>query len=356
MNRREALIHISSALAAGAVTSRTPAGDTAPALGPGKSLFGAQLGPDEVSQPLLQDLARRVCDIIVMAGGVYLGSVAKTEGVYDFRSADKILRFAMESHKLVRGHTLVWHESQPEWLGPLLAHQVNGRLFLASHIRTMVSRYQGQVRYWDVLNEIIQPSDGRSDGLRESPWLRALGPSYVVEALTTARQASPHALLGCNDFGIEDDSKGARTKRTALLRFLARMRSSHAPLDYLGVQGHLSEGQRYSSAQLGRFLRDVTDMGYGVHITELDVDDRRLPRDAVDRDRAVANLYDRFLDVVFQHISPAAVTTWGLSDLGSWHQQRHPREDGTLQRSLPFDIALRPKLAWNVIRSYGLGH
>ncbi|HEY4475462.1 MAG TPA: endo-1,4-beta-xylanase, partial [Candidatus Paceibacterota bacterium] len=35
---------------------------------------------------------------------------------YDFRAADEIVNFASENSMAVRGHTLVWEHSNPDWL------------------------------------------------------------------------------------------------------------------------------------------------------------------------------------------------------------------------------------------------
>src|SRR5690554_4695028 len=36
--------------------------------------------------------------------------------VYNFTEADRMIEFARSHNKLVRGHTLVWHGQNPNWL------------------------------------------------------------------------------------------------------------------------------------------------------------------------------------------------------------------------------------------------
>ena len=45
-------------------------------------------------------------------------SVEPQRGVYDWKPADDLVRFARENGQVVRGHTLVWHSQLPGWLRP----------------------------------------------------------------------------------------------------------------------------------------------------------------------------------------------------------------------------------------------
>ena len=85
--------------------------------------------------------------------------------------------------------------------------------WLESYVKTVVGHYRGRVDAWDVVNEPLA-ADG---SLRRNFWLRELGPGYVADALSWAREANPGARLYVNDFNIEGRSrKTRRDARTAL--------------------------------------------------------------------------------------------------------------------------------------------
>jgi endo-1,4-beta-xylanase len=93
-----------------------------------------------------------------------------------------------------------------------------------------------------------------------------------------------------------------------------------------------------------------------IAITELDVDDRGAPAAETERDRAVADVYSRFLGVALDEQSVVALVTWGLCDPFSWlnHNVYFPqfvRPDGLPQRPLLYDAALRPKPAYDAVLS-----
>lgn len=62
---------------------------------------------------------------------------------------------------------------------------------MLNHIKTVVGRYAGKIHFWTVVNEAVEPSDGRSDGLRNTPWLRLLGPDYIDMAFVPLLKPIP---------------------------------------------------------------------------------------------------------------------------------------------------------------------
>lgn len=268
---------------------------------------------------------------------------------FDFSAADGMVKFANTHGMLFRGHTLVWHEAMPKWLREQGNNQ-NAARFLEQHIKTVVGRYAGKIHSWDVVNEAIQPADGRTDGLRLSPWLNWLGPDYISQAFRLAAAADPKAMLVYNDYGLDYNTSKDEAKRTAVLKLLERLKSQGTPIHALGIQAHLwGTENRFSPQKLREFLRNVASLGLKIMITEMDVADKELPQDVTVRDRIVASAYEDYLTAVLEERAVIAVLTWGLSDRYSWLSEFQPRKDGTSVRPLPFDAQMNRKLGWNAI-------
>jgi endo-1,4-beta-xylanase len=325
---------------------------TATVRAEGGTLFGSALSIADLDSTVpIAELVGSRCGIVATSGPLYWQRVQPERGRFAFANAERILAFAAQAGVPARGHTLVWHLLTPTWVHEA-RDRTTTRAILQEHIGTVVRHFRGRIHSWDVVNEPLEPGDGRADGLRTSPFLETLGPDYIGVAMRAAREADPDALLGVNEYGLEGDRPSHAARREAMMALLARLRTEGAPLDYLGIQGHLVGGDSYSVKGLGTFIARVRDLGVRVLVTELDVDDSSFGANISERDAAVADVYDRFLTVALGHGPIDAVLTWGLCDRSSWLQSRAPRKDGLAQRPLPFDDELRPKRAWDVLRAH----
>ncbi|HEY2033252.1 MAG TPA: endo-1,4-beta-xylanase [Rhizomicrobium sp.] len=272
-----------------------------------------------------------------------------TRGVYDFSGGDGLLAFAHRHDMTFRGHTLVWHNSNPPWLQGAL-QSPDAETLLTGYIAAVAGHYKGRVHSWDVVNEAIQPSDGRSDGLRNSFWLKRFGPGYIDTAFHAARQADPNAMLVYNDWGCEWGAPENDRFRAVTLEFLSGALARGVPIDALGMQGHLSAfGTQVDQKKLAVFLAAVHQMGLKILVTEHDVDDSGGPADIAARDRAVADASRRFLDVMLDNPAVIAVLTWGLSDRFLDPPGWQDRLAGRTPRMLPLDRDYRRKPMWTAM-------
>lgn len=258
----------------------------------------------------------------------------------NFARADAMVAFA-KSHGLgVRGHALVWHRSVPDWARDSLTWDA-----VAAHVEAMLRRYGGApFAQWDVLNEVIEPNDGRDDGLRNSPFLKALGPDYIGRTLALARATAPDVKLYINEYSLDYDGSVERARRDKLLRLVDALKKADVPLDGIGIQGHLRiDKSPFSAEALRKFLGELASRKVRIAITELDVRERNLDLPQSERDRLVAAEVKRYLDVVLDEPAVVGVTAWGLSDRYSWRSPPELIAAGRRNRGLPFDEALAPK-------------
>lgn len=253
------------------------------------------------------------CAMLVPEWELKWNFLRPTPNTFNFAPADWLANFAQTHRLLLRGHTLVWHESAalPSWFSTSV-NSKNARQILQEHIKTVVQHYAGKIHSWDVVNEAIKVSDGHSRGLRHTPWLEFLGADYIEIAFQTAAAADPKALLVYNDYGLDYDTFEAEAKRTAVLKLLEGLKSKGVPIHALGIQAHLSaEETRFNPEKLRTFLSKVASLGLKILITEMDVTDKKLPLDSNLRDRIVAGVYEDYLSVVLDERAVIAVLTWG---------------------------------------------
>lgn len=293
-----------------------------------------------------RELLAQQCDILVGESCMKWSRLRPTPESYAFSETDDLMAFARQHGMKVRGHNFVWHLALPDWFAATVTKE-NAERFLTEHISTVGGRYKGKIQSWDVVNEAIWTKDGRPDGLRDSPWLRLLGPQYLEIAFRAARKADPQALLTYNEYGIELDNEENAAKRAATLALLRRLKSANVPIDAVGIQSHLHAADKSAvGGGLVDFMASVRGMGMQIYLTEMDVDDSRVnSEDVAERDREVAAVYRSYLATTLAEPAVKSVLTWGISDSHTWlnngkeHDKAHP---GRMQRDLPFDEEYKP--------------
>ena len=350
LGTRAADLRSSGSLAAEAIALRKLAAEKG--LIYGTTIAAGQITGD---RPFL-DLVRQEAGLVVAENEMKWQVMNRgSPGDDDFAPADTIANFAAANGLVLRGHNLLWYHRTPSWYFDLTDRREQERAVIA-HIEQLAGRYRGRIHSWDVVNEPIEPKDGRPDGLRTAVFLETLGPEYLDLAYHTARDADPKARLVVNEYDVELDAPEQEARRVALLRLLERMRRSGTPVDAVGIQAHLTAagGPPFSAPLLRRFLADIANLGLTVQITELDVTDEHAPAQVAVRDGLVADTYRRFLDAALDEPAVKMVVTWGLSDRHSWIVRRETyqakwRTDDAASRPLPFDADLEAKPAFDAI-------
>jgi endo-1,4-beta-xylanase len=282
-------------------------------------------------------------------------------GEYDFVAPDQYVAFGERNGMFIVGHTLVWHQQTPRWVFEDAAGKAVSRdtllARLRDHIRTVVGRYRGRVKGWDVVNEAVE-EDG---SLRKTPWLTIIGDDYLAKAFQFAREADPQAELYYNDYSVEN-----APKRDGVVALVRKLQAQGIRVSGVGLQGHNTLNWP-TVAQQDSTIRAFAALGVKVMITELDID--VLPRatrsqgadvtvtatpaaslnpytaglpDSVQQ--ALAKRYADLFGVYLKHRAVTRVTFWGVADGDSWLNGWPVR--GRTSYPLLFDRAGQPKPAF----------
>ncbi len=254
-------------------------------------------------------------------------------GVYDFSGADAIVEFARANNQEVRGHTLLWHSQNPQWVTEASQEWTcdEARDVLEEHVRTVVGRYAGEIYEWDVANEIFQ-DDWDAGGVRlrteANPFLAACAEDPVAligDTFRWAHEADPQARLFLNDYNAE----GINTKTDAYYALAQELLADGVPLHGMGSQGHLSLLYGFDTTIQANFERFAA-LGLDVAVTEADV---RVPIDPAvggptpEQVALHAERHDAMLEACLAVPSCTSFTVWGFPDEKSWVPDVFPGED-----------------------------
>jgi endo-1,4-beta-xylanase len=288
---------------------------------------------------------------------------------YNFGPADQYVAFGEANHMTIVGHTLVWHNQTPKWVfqdangRPLSGTNAADRELLLQrmrdHIHTVVGRYKGRIKIWDVVNEALN----QNGTLRKSSWDRIIGDDYIEKAFQYAHEADPDAILRYNDFSLEDEPKGS-----AAIALIQKLQSEGVPVTAIGLQDHVQ--MKWPSVErMDETISKFAALGVKVMITELDVNvlgGRRTAEVTEMANQGGSNAYtnglppaiqeeltQRYADLFGVYVKHrhdiALVTLWGVTDKDSWLNFR-----GRVNYPLLFDRAGQPKPAFNAVLQIGL--
>jgi endo-1,4-beta-xylanase len=284
---------------------------------------------------------------------------------FAFDAADKYVAFGEKHHMAIIGHTLIWHSQTPRWVfedgkgGPATRDMLLKRM--QEHIQTVVGRYKGRIKGWDVVNEALN-EDGT---LRQSSWLKIIGDDFLLKAFQFAHEADPKAELYYNDYNLENEPK-----RNGAVELIRKLKSQGAIVTAVGLQGH-DKMDWPTVEQQAATIEAFAKLGVKVNVTELDVD--VLPRATRqntadvgaraqmqagmnpyteglpdDVQKALAKRYaDLFGVFVKYHNSISRITFWGVTDGDSWLNGFPVR--GRTNYPLLFDRKGQPKPAFDAV-------
>jgi endo-1,4-beta-xylanase len=253
--------------------------------------------------------------------------------------------------KLTGGH-LVWHRTSPAWLNDMPARAAEAAI--VKHVAELGARYGDILYAWNVANETIAPEDWRLDGYRKTVYLEKFGLDYFDFTAHAAQEAAPSALRVYNDYGFAMETWHDLLRRATLLRLLDEFKRRKTPIQAIGLQSHLRlDGSKFNPEAYGKFLQEISDRGFLILISELDVFDVNTPPSFAVRDRMVADLYSQLLGTALENKAVKSVVTWGLSDRYTWlnpsYDPQFARSDGSPSRPLPFDREFQPKPAFTAL-------
>lgn len=284
--------------------------------------------------------------------------ISGNELVLDLTRGDRIVNYALQNGKKVRGHVLVWHSQTPDWFfkdeNDQLLSQEKIQERMAEYITKVVTHYKGKIDAWDVVNEAITDSNDPGhiyrhkdyDKKNGSLWNEIFAGSeidYIAAAFRAAHEADPEAKLYYNDYNAV-----APEKREKIMKMIRQLKDEDVPIHGIGIQAHWLFNWP-SAGDIEDAIVEYSKMGLDVQITELDIRidgdmEKKITLSRKDKERQ-ADRYKEVFEIFIKHSDKiSSVTFWGITDDNSWISQE----------PLIFDRNKNPKPAfWAILDALG---
>lgn len=287
------------------------------------------------------------------------GQIQPKEGEFNFTLPDQFVEFGIQNNKFITGHCLVWHSQAPRWFftdgeGKDVSREVLLQR-MKTHISTVVGRYKGKVKGWDVVNEAIE-DDG---SYRKSKFYQIIGEDFIKYAFQYAHEADPDCELYYNDY-----NEAIPAKRDAIAAMVKKLKDQGVRIDAIGMQCHVG----LDSPNMGDYekaIQTYSALGVKVMVTEMDISVLPMPVRNLGADIATKVDYKEKLNPYVNGLPDSArialenryleffklflkyddaftrVTLWGVNDAYSWKNGFPVR--GRTDYPLLFDRKNEPK-------------
>lgn len=286
-------------------------------------------------------------------------NIQPREGEFTFDLADQFVALGERNNMWIIGHTLIWHSQLPRWFcvdekGENVTPEVLKER-MKTHIQTVVGRYKGKIKGWDVVNEAIEDNGE----YRNSKFYQILGEEFIPLAFQYAHEADPEAELYYNDY-----NEWHAGKREAIVNMVKSFKERGIRIDGVGMQGHI--GMEYPAIEeYEKSILAFADAGVKVMVTELDLSVLPMPDRRVGAEVSASFEYQQqlnpyadglpeevqqawdarmgeFFDLFLKHQDKISrVTMWGIADQDSWKNNWPVR--GRTDYPLLFDRDHQPK-------------
>lgn len=200
----------------------------------------------------------------------------------------------------LRGHCLVWpgNKFSPRRVVQMTPPKSELPLLITEHIRDIVTANKGRIVGWDVINEMMHERD----------YFEFMPEATAIEWFRVARETDPAAKLFINDYGMLNSRKSPDTIAN-YVAMVQRLLDSSAPIDGMGIQGHVGRQVRAPEDVLAD-LDLLATPGLELQITEFDVN---TPDEELQAD------YTRdFLIALYSHPAVTGFTKWGFWQRDHW--------------------------------------
>ncbi|KAI6262339.1 Glycoside hydrolase, 10 [Pyricularia oryzae] len=307
----------------------------------GLQYFGTAVGEGAVNEQPYMNIVNNINEFgqVVPENGQKWQSTQPNRGQFSYSQGDIVTNVATRNNQVLRCHTLVWHSQLPGWVSSGSWNRQSLEQVIVTHINNVMGHYLGKCYAWDVVNEAIDDNGG----WRDSVFYRVFGTDFIPLSFKAAKAADPNTKLYYNDYNLEYNQ--AKTDRAVEL--VKIVQAAGAPIDAVGLQGHMIVGSTPSRSALTTMLRRFTALNVDVSYTEVDIRHSSLPASsqaAAQQGVDYANMVGSCLDV-----GPRCVgfTVWGFTDKHSWIPSTFP---GTGDAML-YDANYNKKPAWSSVSS-----
>lgn len=216
-------------------------------------------------------------------------------------SVDYVFDWADSNDITVKGTCLFWpsYIHCPPWVQGLSPVETYDSII--SHVEQYCHEYSDKVVQWDVINEAVTNTE-----ISDYTGLQVLADAFIKAKLT-----DPNAKLLYNDYNL---LKNDPVNQVAVKNLLNQLIQMGAPIDGIGIQGHLYLISLPTPANVLNNLNIMSELGLPIYLTELDI--------SVGNFRNFqADYFKDILTAIYSHPNVHGIIQWGFWEGSHWQPE-----------------------------------
>lgn len=286
--------------------------------------FGAGFDPRLMERPEETDVDRRHREQFLRLFNyatvhLYWGGYEPQRGQPQSAVRLRYIQWIKDKGLTPRGHPVFWNQDNvlPRWMMQDQPEPAAMRALMDERLREMSATVLPALADADIFNEVVH-----WERFTNNPMTRLMQAegkvAMVAHYLKEARRLNPHLKLVVNDYD----------RSAAFTRFVAELIKTGAPVDIIGQQSHMHDGN-WTVRQTWEVLERHTTLGRPVLFTELSV--LSGPRRKIDwrsrvpdwntdpeNEARQADYLEQFYRLLFSHSNCIGIVVWNYSDRGAW--------------------------------------
>jgi endo-1,4-beta-xylanase len=286
-------------------------------------------------------------------------------------STDSFVNACTTNGFKVHGHTLLWHNQNPQWMWEQIAgktgtiasgmDKTKALTIMREYITEVMTHFKGKVYSWDVLNEAFPDNasssanwkdairkGARGEGQDANPWYIAIGSDFVYEGFLAARKADPGAILYYNDYNTDNFTRAmlihdmVKEVNDKYLALPSGSKPSGDPAGRLLIEGIGMQEHHNTGVTANAIMNTITlfrPLGVKISVSELDVlgqtwsqYDSNKAGNSIQNSTVTnqglldqARLYGEYMKLYIENSDIIErVSLWGLTDNRSWRAKGLP--------------------------------
>lgn len=226
------------------------------------------------------------------------------------------LKWMKDNGFYIRGHTLIWpgYRRMPKFVARYRDDPTGLLQIVMDHIAQETYAVKDFIDEWDVVNESVWDHDLQD----------AFGPEVLADFFKETRGILPNTRLIINETNLTAGAKDKVHSRAVMKKYLQMLQAHDAPVQGLGLQGHVRWNQRLSMPEILAYYDQIHELGLGISITEFDVQGCT--------EEQLGEYTRDFFIATFSHPAVTCIQIWGFWEGDIQRPQYAPfRKDWTLR-------------------------